>query len=62
MFSAALDLAPPRDRGRRLACLLVRYPLMTAQVIAGIYWQALKLKLRGCRTYTHPDKLSPRSS
>jgi DUF1365 family protein len=62
VFSAALDLRRREITGRRLACLLVRYPLMTAQVIAGIYWQALKLKLRGCRTYTHPDKLSPRSS
>ncbi len=60
-FSAALDLRRREITGRTLAFVLIRYPLMTLQVIAGIYWQALKLKWRGCRTFVHPDKLSPRS-
>ena len=61
IFSAVLDLRRRQLTSRRLACVLVAYPLMTLKVIAGIYWQALRLKLRGCRTYVHPSKLAARS-
>ena len=33
--------------------ILIRYPLMTVQVFAGIYWQALKLYLRGVPVFSH---------
>ena len=63
VFTAALDLQRRALTQRRLARMLVAYPFMTLKVIAGIYWQALKLKLRGSRTYTHPAKrLAARSS
>lgn len=29
-------------------------PLMTVKVIAGIYWEALRLRLKGARFYRHP--------
>jgi len=32
---------------------LVRFPLMTLQIITKIYWQALKLKLKGATIYNH---------
>jgi DUF1365 family protein len=32
---------------------------MTLKVIAAICWQALRLKLRGCRTYVHPGTQQP---
>jgi DUF1365 family protein len=62
VFTAALDLQRHALTQRRLARMLVVYPFMTLKVIAGIYWQALKLKLRGCRTYTHPAKQLPARS
>ena len=62
LFSAALDLRRREITRGRLACMLARYPLMTVQVIAGIYWQALKLKLRGSPTHAHPAKIPARSS
>ena len=38
---------------------LVRFPLETIKGTAGIYWNALKLKLKGVSFHTHPDKLEP---
>lgn len=37
-----------------LAKILIQYPLITVKVITGIYWQALKLKLKGVPFYDHP--------
>jgi len=59
LFTAALDLRRRELTRARLAGILVAYPLMTLQVLAGIYWHALLLKLRGCRTYVHPGKRMP---
>ena len=35
----------------------MRYLMMTGQVVAGIYWNALKLKLKGAPFYEHPKHL-----
>ncbi|KAA9134196.1 DUF1365 domain-containing protein [Marinihelvus fidelis] len=56
LFDARLDLERQPINGRTLAGALTRFPLMTTQVITGIYWQALKLWLKGVRVYDHPDK------
>lgn len=37
---------------------LRRFPVEALKVAAGIYWHALKLKLKGAPFYTHPDKLA----
>lgn len=37
---------------------LRKFPVEAIKVTAGIYWHALKLKLKGAPFYTHPDKLS----
>jgi DUF1365 family protein len=62
VFTAVLDLQRQELTQRSLARMLVAYPFMTLKVIAGIYWQALKLKLRGCPSYAHPAKQAPARS
>ena len=39
---------------RRLAWLVVRYPLLTVQIIAAIHWQALRLYRKGVPVYQQP--------
>ena len=39
---------------RRLALMLLRFPLLTLKVIAGIHWEALKLLAKGMRFKARP--------
>lgn len=56
-FDATLDLQRRPMSGPALARVLYRYPLMSVQVIAAIYWQALRLWLKGTPVYDHPRHL-----
>ncbi len=57
-FDATLTLCRRPMTTRSLASVLVRYPLMTAQVYAAIYWQAFRLWLKGTRYFPHPQAIS----
>jgi uncharacterized protein len=58
-FDATLNLERREINGPALAAALLRFPFMTMKVVLLIYWQALKLKLKGAKFYPHPAKREP---
>lgn len=54
VFDATLSLRREAISKRSLASILWRYPWMTAKVVWGIYWQALKLFFKGVPVHDHP--------
>lgn len=47
---------------RNVLSTTVRMPLLPLKVVAAIYWQALKLKLRGARFHRKPEPQQPNIS
>jgi DUF1365 family protein len=56
IFDATLTLQRHEITGTSLALALVRYPFATLQVVGTIYWQALRLWLKGVPFHVHPAK------
>ncbi len=54
-FDATLSLRRREMSGPALDRALLRRPAMSLRVLAGIYGQALRLKLRGAPLFGHPD-------
>jgi hypothetical protein len=56
LFDAVLALRRREITGASLAAALARFPLMTLQVVAAIYWQAFRLRRKGAPTFAHPTR------
>jgi DUF1365 family protein len=59
-FDATLNLRRRELSRRTLTGLLARYPAMSLQVVAKIYAQSLRLKLKGARYHRHPQGSRPK--
>lgn len=55
-FEAAMSLSRRPLTRWQLTKMLTRYPVMTARIVAAIYWQALRLWWKKCPVYSHPEK------
>lgn len=57
LFTAYLNLDAKPINAPNLALTLSSFPAMTGKVITAIYWQALRLWLKGTPFYPHPKYL-----
>ena len=55
IFTASLDLRRRALRRWPLVQTLARHPAMSMRITAGIYFQALRLWMKRCPYYPHPD-------
>jgi uncharacterized protein len=60
LFDATLTLTRQEITMSSLARVLAVYPLITIKIIGAIYYQALRLWLKKCPFYVHPEKEAPR--
>jgi hypothetical protein len=62
LFDTCMTLHRRELNIQQLRRMTLRYPLMTAQISAAIYYQALKLWWKKCPLYTHPQKQNKSTS
>ena len=56
VFAASLSLGRRPLTRRQLTRSVARYPVITAQIMVAIHWQAFKLWWKKCPVYLHPAK------
>jgi uncharacterized protein len=56
VFDATLSLNRRELTPSAMRSALLRYPFLTARIIARIYTHALRLKLRGAKYFPHPER------
>lgn len=55
-LTVALDLNRCPINAKTMAQALLRWPWMTGRVASAIYWQALRLKIKGVPFFPHPSQ------
>ncbi|MEI7994294.1 MAG: DUF1365 domain-containing protein [Methylococcaceae bacterium] len=55
-FDATLQLKAKAMASAEMRNLPLRFPFLTLSVVIAIYWQALRLWLKGIPFYSHPEK------
>ena len=58
VFDATLSLQRRELTPRRLMGLLARFPFTSLRVVVLIYWNALRLKLKGAPYFRPPERAS----
>ena len=58
VFDATLILSKQPMTSMNCAKVLALYPLMTLQVVIGIYWQAMKIFIKRIPLHSHPKKIT----
>jgi len=58
IFHARMRLERREISPAVLRMQLIAHPFMTMRVVAAIYWNALRLKMKGVPVHTHPGKVS----
>ena len=56
IFDATMALKKRPINAGSLAGVLLRFPFLTLKVIVAIHWEALRLWVKRCPFYEHPDK------
>jgi DUF1365 family protein len=59
LFDATMVLEERAMTAAQRRRVLIRHPFMTPKVLAAIYWQALRLRLKGCPFHPHPKHEAP---
>lgn len=57
-FDVTMSLTRTPITHRSMARILIRHPMISAKVFAGIYWQALRLWWKGVPFVPHPRKVA----
>lgn len=57
VFSVLMHAKQREMNKKSMTMVLIKYPLMTLQVIWGIYWQAFRLWLKKIPVYYHPKQM-----
>ncbi|MDA9555918.1 DUF1365 family protein [Vibrio sp.] len=56
VFDATLTMNATEFSSKKLLGRLILTPILTVKVVIGIYWEALKLYIKGVPLYSHPSK------
>jgi len=56
VFDAQLSLTATPLNARSAMKAIAAYPFMTIKVVIAIYWEALRLFLKGVSLHAHPKK------